>query len=189
MRLKIRSQLFIIDYNRDFVYHDRSIFTDEYAEVCQRTVNPAEIKIHDLDHSEQRLYQQKMIDDAEHCHTIDSFIWTTSMLISRGRLPKGTDINNKVGLKYWPNLTRLEQIPNGMQIAAVFYKHPGSLVEISNWLKIDQRYIFAFYNASLSLGLIELDSKKIRSNPHLKALPKKNKNRGFFSRLLKRTKP
>lgn len=188
MRLKIRSQLFIIDYNRDFVYHDKPIFTDAYAEVCQRTVNPVEIKIHNLDHSEQRLYQQKIIDDAEHCHSVDSFIWTTSLLVSRGRLPLNTDINKKVGVKHWPNLTRLEQIPNGIQIAAVFYKHPGSLVEISSWSKIDQRYIFAFYNASLSLELLELDDKKIKSTPNLKGSAKKNKDRGFFSRLLKRIK-
>lgn len=190
VRLKIKGQLFIIDYNRDSIFHDKSIFTDEYAETCQQEVNPTEIKIHGLDSAEERLYQKRVLDEPEYSHTIDSFIWTTSLLISRGRLPKNTDINKRIALKAWPNLTRLEQIPNALQLAAIFSKTPGSLLEISNWINFDQRFVFAFYNAALALDLIEFDSKKMRAIPPnpTKSSKATTQNRGFFSRLLKRIK-
>ncbi len=185
MRLKFKGHIIVVDHSTDFIFCDNSIFSESYAQVCYDTINEVDIKIHELDKSEVRLYNTKRVEEPKNSHSIDAFIWTTSLLTARGRLLKYTDMSKKVGLKYWPNLTRLEQFPHAMQIAAVFYKHPGSLTEVSEWLNIDQRFIFAFYNAALSLKLIELDSKKIKSSSSdLKKTSKKN--RGFFSRLLKR---
>ena len=187
MRLKFKGHIIVIDYASDFIYCDNSIYSDSYAAVCFNPIKEDKIKVHKLDKSEIRLYNTKRVENPENSHTIESFVWTTSLLTAKGRLLKYTDMNKKVGLKYWPNLTRLEQIPHAMQIAAVFYKHPGSLMEVTKWLDIEQRYIFAFYNAALSLKLIELDSNKIvNSAGDLDTGPKKN--RGFFARLLKRIK-
>jgi len=188
MRLKFKGHIIVVDHANDFIYCDHSIYTNQYAELCHNPIDAESIKVHELDSSEIRLYRKKAEEEPEYAHSIESFIWTTSLLTSRGRLLKYTDINKKVGLKYWPNLTRLELIPHAMQIAAVFYKHPGSLLEVSRWLKIEQRYVFAFYNAVLALKYIELDGNKLRSSSLDMEATSNTKRRGFFSRLLKRIK-
>ena len=80
-----------------------------------------------------------------------------------------------------------------MNIAAVFSKHPGNLLEVAKWLNIPQRYIFSFYNASHSLNMIETDIKILKNNKkkssttfNKKDSNKKSEQRGFFGRLLKR---
>jgi len=123
----------------------------------------------------------------ERAYSIETFIWSSSLLTSRGRLPHKTDVNKNVGLKIWPNLTRVELSPHAMHLAAVFSKHPGSLLEIPEWTKIQQRYVFAFYNAALSLGMLELDSSKLKK-PSFSFKKKKTSERGFLGRLLKRLK-
>ena len=113
------------------------------------------------------------------------------LLTSRGRLPKDANITNKIGLKTWPNLTRLELVPHAMHMAAAFSKHPGSLLEISKWLKIQQRYVFAFYNAALYLDMIELNSSKVKKpgkSFNSKGAGANSEERGFFGRILNRLK-
>jgi len=140
-----------------------------------------------------RLYRTKIKENPGKAHTVESFIWTTTLLTARGRLPTGTDVNKVVGLKVWPNLTRLELIPHAMNVAAVFSKHPGTLLDIEKWLNIPQRYVFAFYNAALSLNMIETDVKTLKSKKKKSSSifnrsdsNKKSEERGFFGRLLKR---
>jgi len=185
MRLKFKNIIIVIDIKQEAVYCDFSLMDEEYAEICFNIVDPSIIKIHTLDKSEIRLYRKKMIEEPKNTHSFEAFIWTTSLLIARGRLPENTDINQKIGIKYWPNLTRLESIPHAIQIAAALKKHPGSLLEVPRWLNLPQSAVFAFYNGALALDIIERDQQKLNS---LKDLNKKSnkKNRGFFSRLLKR---
>ena len=85
----------------------------------------------------------------------------------------------------------MELMPHAMQIAAVFSKQPGSLLEISSWLNIEQRYVFAFYNAALALDMIETDSKNLNKSKlsfNAQNTKSEKQERGFFSRLLKRLK-
>jgi len=190
-RLKYNDLVIVIDYTKDKIYCNLLLTDDTYSQICYEEIDTKAVKIYDLDYSEVKLYQTKMNDNPEKAHSIESFIWSTSLLTSRGRLPEGTRVNNKVGLKVWPNLTRLELIPHAMNIAAVFSKHPGSLLEISKWLKIHQRYVFAFYNAAMSLDMIELNSSKLKTskfNFDKKSSSKDSEQRGFLGRLLKRLK-
>ena len=186
MRLKFSDTVIVIDIETDTIYCDISIYDNSYAEICFDTIDQTTIKIHSLDTSEIRQYRKLGDEEVNLAHSIEAFIWTTSLLTSRGRLPKGTNTQKVVGLKHWPNLTRLEKIPNVMQIAAIFYKHPGSLANIPLWLNINKNYIYAFYNAVLYLNMIESD-ENIKASSSLKnGAFKKTKNSGFFSRLLKR---
>ena len=190
-RLKYNNIIIVLDDTKNKVYCSLPITSDEYSEFCFTELDPSKIKIHDLDYSEVRLYEQKMVEDSDNTRSIESFIWITSLLTSRGRLPEGTDVTKKVGLKVWPNLTRAELMPNAMQMAAVFNKHPGSLLEIAKLIDIEQRYVFAFYNAVFALDMIESDQKKLKKMS-TKFNKKKSKGsseeRGFFGRLLNRLK-
>ncbi len=187
VRMKYGDIAIVIDRTVDIIYCNHSIRSEEYAEYCYESLDPSQIKVFDLDESERRSYRTKMDNSPDMAHSIESFIWTTSLLTSRGRLLAKTDISRIVSLKTWPNLTRLEQMPHAMQIAAVLSKIPASLEDIAAQLQIPQRYVFAFYNGALALDMIEFDPKKFRTSTFsLNDLSKKGKNRGFFGRLLKR---
>ncbi|MEH6457574.1 MAG: hypothetical protein V7749_14695, partial [Cocleimonas sp.] len=190
-RIKYNDLIIVLDHSQDCIYCNLPVTSDEYSETCFAEIEHKQIKVHDLDYSEVKLYRDKIEQNPDRAHSIESFIWSTSLLTSRGRLPAKTDITKKIGLKMWPNLTRVELTPNAMQIAAVFSKNPGNLLEVSEWLGLEQRYVFAFYNAALSLGMIELDSSKLKKPSF--SLGKKNskdksEERSFFGRLLQRLK-
>ncbi len=188
-RMKYKDLIIVIDHSKNRIYCNIPAKSDDYAAVCFSEIDPQQIKIHDLDYSEVRLYRKKMKENMDRSHSLESFIWTTSLLTSQGRLPKGTDIKQAVTLRDWPDLTRLELIPHAINIAAVLSKQAKSLLEISESLDIPQRYVFAFYNASLALNMIELGSNN--KSPSLfskKAANKKSEEKGVFSRLFKRSK-
>ena len=188
MRLKFNGIIIVVMPELQMIYCDLSIYDSSYAGICYEPINQEDIKVHYLDTSEIRLYKKKISEGSELAHSFESFVWTTSLLTARGRLPHGTDTKKTVAIKYWPDLTRIETFPHIMQIAAVFYKHPGCLRDIPTWLGIEQRYVYAFYNGALSLGLMELDHKQLSLQAHKSGAFKKTNNRGFFSRLLKRIK-
>jgi len=185
-RIKFNNIIVVVDPETDNVYCDESIFSKYYADICHNPTQNNEIKTHNLDASEIRLYRNKIKTGSDRIHSIESFLWTTSLVTHQGYLPIDTDLNKKLHLETWPNLTRLENIPHSIQIAAIFQKRSKSLSEIANELEISNKYIISFYNAALALGFITS-----ASNPLFVASPadsnnKENKYRGFFSRLLKR---
>lgn len=189
LRMKFDDLAIVIDRTVDAIYCNHSLRSEEYAEYCYESLDPSYIKVFELDESEVRSYRTKMENNPDMAHSIESFIWTTSLLTSRGRLLTKTNISRTVSLKTWPDLTRLEQMPFAMQIAAVLSKVPASLEDIASQLQIPQRYVFAFYNGALALDMIEFDPKKFRTSTFsMSDLSKKGKNRGFLGRLLKRLK-
>jgi hypothetical protein len=139
------------------------------------------------------MLNKKIETEPNNVYSTEAFIWTTSLLTSRGRLLENTNINKTIGLKSWPNLTRIESFPHVMNIAAVFSKKPGSLMEVAKWLNIPQCYVFAFYNAALSLNMIDIDANVVSKN-NIKKISfsfgskKKSENRGLFSGLFSKKK-
>jgi hypothetical protein len=183
LRVKFMGIITVFDPEEDLVYCDQNIFTEFYANICHEKIDKNKVKIHQLDTSEKRLYSKKMREEDELTHSTEAFIWTTSLLTSKGRLPNKTNVNGKVGLSAWPDLTRLESIPNMMQIAALFHKDAWSLSEIIKKSGIAQKHVIAFYNAALALDMIENNGTAKSATLDLKS-GKKNNNRSFFSKLL-----
>ncbi|MCF6189285.1 MAG: hypothetical protein L3J51_02265 [Cocleimonas sp.] len=184
-RVKFKDIIVVIYPKTDSIYCNESIFSDYYANICHTPISKNDIKKHQLDESEIRLYRNKIEVRNENSHSMESFIWTTSLVTHQGHLPITTDINKTIGLKYWPNLTRLENVPHAIQISAIFHKCSKSLSEITNEMDIPKKYIIAFYNAALSLDFIQQDGKK-RPSASTSVDSRPNKNRGFFSRLLQK---
>lgn len=185
LRLKFKKIMIVIEPATDRIYCNHSIYSSEYANACFETLEKDKMKTHELDTSEIRLYRKKMQTEKDNTHTFEAFIWTTSLLTSRGRLPVGTDFNQNLELKYWPNLTRVENTPHMMQVAAMFHKQSSSLEKAPKDLGIPQKYVFAFYNAALSLDIIKSGASD-NNSPSAENDEGMDKNKGFFSRLLKR---
>lgn len=141
-------------------------------------------KMHILSTREIHELNDMISQQASALYDLESFVWTSTLLSAQGSLPRALDPKKTVGLKHWPSLTRLENFPNVMPIAAQWSYNAMSAFDVAKSLNIPQRHVFSFYNAANSLGLIEQDPQKLinkQSVPRSKDAP-----RGLFSRLLKR---
>lgn len=94
---------------------------------------------------------------------LDAFLWKVTLLTSKGKVPKGIDLEQEASLKHWPNMTRLLLTPHAMRIAAVMRQKPRTPFEIARLLGIRQQYVFAFFSAAHALGLIAQHTAQIRA--------------------------
>lgn len=95
-----------------------------------------------------------------HTHTepaqdIDGLLWKVTLWSARGRLPLGIQIDTTIGLRQWPNLTRLLAIPQFLRIAALWVKTPQTLSKTADLLNIEARYVSAFFSACYALELTQ----------------------------------
>ena len=175
-----------------FVYvlpNDHQIFTvfdiksDQFIAFSRERIKQGEVNIHILSSIETGKLELQMSKQPEYIHSLESFLWTSSLLVSKGRLPSTVDVDKKTALRYWPSFARIEAFPYSMRIAALWHHSPDSLVQMAKKLEIPQRYVFAFYNGADALGLVEHDPKKVKKQ--IKAKPKK-KGGSLITRLFKR---
>lgn len=153
-----------------------------FAALCNNPLQTEQIELHIPTEAELQQLEQRATDAPESVLDLEAFVWVSSLLTARGCLARNVDAGRKISLKHWPNLTRLEQFPHIMRIAALWNQRPASPLEIASALAVPQRYVFAFHTAANALNLFEMDQNKLKSRE--KEKPKEN--RGFFSRLLKR---
>ena len=141
-------------------------------------------KMHILSTPEIHDLNELIATQSHSLYDLESFVWTSTLLSAHGLLPRDLDPNKVVGLKHWPSMTRVALFPHIMPIAAQWTDQAMSAFDVAKTLNIPQRYVFSFYNAANTLGLIEMDPEKLikkQSTTRTAEAP-----RGLFSRLLKR---
>ena len=166
----------------NLAYSSFDLTSDKFAELCNTPIQAGKVHLHTPNSTELPILEQTVKTDKEHTHDLESILWTATLLTSHGRLNRDASLDQRWLLKYWPNLTRVENIPHVMRIAAAWQQRPGTILDMAKWLDVPQRYVFAFYTAANALGLMAVDEGKVEYQE--KEAPKKN--RGLFSRLLKR---
>ncbi|MCK5814245.1 MAG: hypothetical protein KAH03_08295 [Cocleimonas sp.] len=169
--------------NEHQVFTELSIDDENFIEFSRDKIKQGDMNIHILSSIETGKLEMQMSNLPKCIHSLESFLWTSSLLASHGRLPITLDLDKKTALKYWPSFARIEAFPYSMRIAALWHHSPDTLVQMAEKLAVPQRYVFAFYNGADALDLIERDPKKVRQQ--IKAQPKK-KGTGLISRLFKR---
>ena len=169
--------------NEHQVFTKLSIEGENFIKFSHDKIKQGDMNIHILSSIETGKLEMQMNEWPNCIHSLESFLWTSSLLASHGRLPITLDLDKKTALKYWPSFARIEAFPYSMRIAALWHHSPDTLVQIAEKLAVPQRYVFAFYNGADALDLIEHDPKKVRQQ--IKAKPKK-KGTGLISRLFKR---
>ncbi len=92
-----------------------------------------------------------------------SLIWSSAILASKGRVPKGTNLENTVTMKSWPNYSNLMVFRYVIQISSAWSNHQLSLIETAKQLEIPQRYVFTLYNAMHAIECANISDKKIKS--------------------------
>jgi hypothetical protein len=161
-----------------------NIYEDEFLNLIKSCTVSEGGKMHILSTREIHELNDMISQQASALYDMEAFIWTSTLLSAQGGLPRTLDPKKAVGLKHWPSLTRLENFPHAMPIAAQWSAASMNAFDVAKSLNIPQRYVFSFYNATNSLGLIEQDPEKLITK---KSVPRsKDAPRGLFSRLLKR---
>lgn len=166
----------------NLAYCSFDLNSDKFATLCNTPIQAGKIHLYTPTVAEMPALEQTYQSDKQHTHDLESILWTVSLLASHGRLNRDVNLNQRWVLKHWPNLTRVETIPHVMRIAATWQQRPGTVFDVAQWLDIPQRHVFAFFTAAHVLGLMAMDEGKVEFQE--KEAPKKN--RGLFSRLLKR---
>ncbi len=161
----------VIDHKLNTIFCDALLESEKYYYICNSLISSSEITAHELNYEEAEMHKNLRRDKLEYVHSIESFIWTTSLLVSHGRLPEDTDVLKKIKLKEGLDLDNFETIPHAKDIEKFLRNKHCSLIVVSQHLQIPQRYIFAFYNAVLSLDMIEVNIKN-KEKVENKTLPK-----------------
>ncbi len=167
----------------NLVYSSIKLMSDEFTALCETPLKTGTVQLHLPSTTELATLEEVLKRDAERTYDMEALIWTTSLLTSRGRLSRNADLTQLLRLKQWPNLTRLEQFPHAMQIAAAWQQRAGTVFDVSDWFDIPQRYVIAFYNAAHTLSLFGIEQTP---SPQAEEKSAPRKHRGLFSRLLKR---
>jgi hypothetical protein len=149
---------------------------------CLLAMRPDQFSLEVLRHNEEDLLKnlEAMVQP------INALLWKVSIWSSRGRLPEGIAKDLMVGLRQWPNLTRLLSIPEFIRIAALWTTSPTTLPRTYETLNIDCGYVYAFFSACHTLEMVEVygkdTSKDLSDNNKTQNQPKS----GILKRLLRR---
>ncbi|MDD2893627.1 MAG: hypothetical protein PHF20_06815 [Halothiobacillaceae bacterium] len=129
------------------------------------------------------------VSEDQRLRRLDNMLWKISLWSSRGRVPQGTSLTAPVRLRGWPNIPRLMSVPHSMRIAALWAVQPSGLLETAQKLGVPYRFVFSFYSACQSFGLVEQQKSSETSPSSVADAPAKpviNEKRGLFGGLLKK---
>ncbi len=120
---------------------------------------------------------------------LEVLLWQVAIWTSHGRLPTGTNPQRAVGLRGWPNMTRLPLPPHALRIAALWNRQFTTLIDTAQSLNVPQRVVFGFYSACDAVNLLEYGEEKTAPIAAEKVAPSPTQQaavpqRGFLQRLL-----
>ncbi len=168
-----------------FFPNDNEICTtireDALIDLCNLKVRSDQLEIKTLTGDEAHYYHIKRKITTSYVLQADAFVWLVALLSSRGRIPKGVDMDRPVCMTRWPNLTRMVTTPEMMKIAALWASRQVSLRDAPAVLGVPQRYVFAFFSAAYAIDLVKLGALP----EQLKEAPREKAEGGsLFARLL-----
>lgn len=160
--------------NRIYISFDREVLSSLATQPLTRRIKPRVVSVNEFNQLKQSLSEGGGLD------RIDAVLWETCMEAARGRIPLGTELDKTLYLRHWPNFTRLLRAPHAMQIAALWATRGASLMETAQMLRIEQKYVFAFFNAASALDLVTVDGSHLSKYEHHRKSPQ---DRGVLGRL------
>ncbi|HMW52953.1 MAG TPA: hypothetical protein PKX01_04355 [Rhodocyclaceae bacterium] len=112
--------------------------------------------------------------------------WEVALWASRGRLPRGTDLDTPVRLVRWPNFTRLPVPEGALRIAGLWSRTPTTLRDTVHLLGLPQRHVFAFFSACAALDLLQLGDEGVPDRRGTGDPARTPERRGLLQRTLGR---
>lgn len=182
VQIKYEPYQFYICYDDFRVFSAISPNSDDFITLCKTKVKAGQVNLHILNSDESEKLRSRIVTESDYTYDIESYVWTSALLTSNGRIPSTLSCETRHLLKFWPNFTRLETFPFAMKIASRWQRKPYRVSELAQEMDIPQRYVIAFYNAAIALSLFETDMTKIEQ----KTQQEPRKKNGFLSRLFSR---
>lgn len=171
-----------IDPENKRIYSNISLEDKNFVYLCIKDMDEDQIELEEIDEQGITQFKQNKVNKKHFDYSFKSFLWTTSLITSHGRLPDEVNPDNKISINNWLSLKEVEKFPHIMQIAAVFNQHNASLNEVATWMNLPKRYVYAFYNGVEALNMIEKDSEK--SNKESLISMKKEEKESTFKKIL-----
>lgn len=121
--------------------------------------------------------------DGNHVESTEVLMWKVALWASKGRVPIGTDLDQPVFMRRWPNLTRLLAPPHATRIASLWMHRPFGLIGTIAALDVPQRLVFAFYSACVAIG-VAAPTRRAADMLVAPEPPRASERRGLFRQLL-----
>ena len=132
IRLTFDQAVIVIDYSLNTIYCNMPLTSPEFDKLFREPSNPA-IDVYALEYDEIRAERRNSVKLG---NSIEAFIWTSTMLTAKGRLPSHTDISRKISVKSDANFERLEKIPYLEHLNSALQSESIALGEISHYLNV-----------------------------------------------------
>ena len=126
---------------------------------------------------------------------LPALLWQLAIWSSQGRLPAGIGADTPLRLRQWPNLTRLQALPDATRLSALLTKTPATLRIMVRLLRVEPEHACDFLAATHAIGLLDWRSdapalKVISSAPVRPGAPQTEaaapERAGLLSRLLQK---
>lgn len=140
------------------IYTTRTLKRASTVEQVFRQVSPSEVDVARYQAADIDFLIDRVKTEARYVYSSDAFSWLCALMSGRGRLPEGLSLDQRTRLRHWPNFTRLEITPKCMDIAFCWWQKPRSIAEVVTELDIQPRFVTAFCNGALALGLLKFES-------------------------------
>lgn len=85
----------------------------------------------------------------------EAFLWLSALFSARGRLPDDVHLDQTWRMTHWPNLTRLEPVPQAVETASAWSREPSSIRQIIERTGHQPRHVTSFFNGARALKLME----------------------------------
>ena len=182
MKMSYKYLSIVIDPESKHIHSSISLEDKNYIYLCIKNIDEDQVEFEEIDEQGIALFKQN--NSIKYFkYSFDAFLWTTSLIVSHGRLPDNVNPETKISITNWLNLKEVEKFPYIMQIAAIFNQHHASLDEVATWMNLPKRYVYAFYNGVAALDMIEKDPKK-SNKKSLIAMGKEKKEESTIKKLL-----
>lgn len=181
--IEIDEKRILIDVPNDRVISDYALKSEEYLRLCRTklaigqlnmTIPPPEVL--------ENLLEQLEFQQLDELDNPESWLWSSAVMTGEQAIPKDIKVKQNIGVKSWPNFTRLEVFPDAMRLSAYWHNRSTTLIQATKDLDVSPARVVAFVNGVYALDLIEFDTKKLKNKERRKT----NENRGLISRLFSR---
>lgn len=168
--------LFVIDPNRRMI---RVALDDEMLKrMCKRDFPDSAIDVRLVDGESPEV-------GGFYFASTQALLWKVAAWTYSGKLPSDTNLNERVYLRHWPNLTRLLELPDAMRISALIAGQPMRLTHVSEALGIPQRHVFAYYSSANAIGLMGASKRATDYLIEPPPAPVEQGNRRLFGQVMR----
>lgn len=101
---------------------------------------------------------------------LEELLWDAAFMGSKGRLFKGTQLDDLVELSWWPNLTRVAHFQSTFALCAFLFSRPSTMHLALRALGVSEQEAVRFYNAGLVSGCVKILRSRSEGFGHLKGV-------------------